>query len=166
MQLIPPQHFNKYCWQLCTHAYTLMLQCCMVHCVACYATSCHGHHHHHHCHPVSSCIRDAPWEGWAGVPDRLRSGVAQFGDVVKYPLTQAVKDDLQVSWRSIHCSTCSIIVHVGPRTQGNTVHDWFKHSSACVVLQMPASPRAFAKRPERSTQAAAHLQSLSELQLN
>jgi hypothetical protein len=40
--------------------------------------------------------RDAAWEGWEGVPLDLRQGVAQFGDVVQYPLSDVVKNDLQV----------------------------------------------------------------------
>ncbi|KAG5187242.1 DnaJ-domain-containing protein [Tribonema minus] len=41
--------------------------------------------------------RRAKWEGWDGVPERLRTGVAQFGDVVMYPLSEAAKADMQAS---------------------------------------------------------------------
>jgi hypothetical protein len=39
--------------------------------------------------------RDTVWEGWDGVPQILRSGVALFGDVVKYPLPEAAKNDAE-----------------------------------------------------------------------
>lgn len=44
---------------------------------------------------VGKIVRDGPWEGWSGVPEHLRSGVAQFGDIVKYPLSDVIKANLQ-----------------------------------------------------------------------
>jgi hypothetical protein len=49
-----------------------------------------------HCTLLCVNNREAAWEGWEGVPLNLRQGVAQFGDVVQYPLSDVVKNDLQV----------------------------------------------------------------------